>query len=203
MLFVLFQVHRTTSSYALVRIQPAPERSTRHRDCKWKGLGNQIENQVRENPRTSDLKAAWQPCKIDCSGHSLVGEGEPTRAVNACRIFCGTKVWVCVSKGQLNPEHGRAVSQPGWETHGQSRGSQGCTIGESSSTRLPFTSEEVILVKRPVPGAGIVFQQLGWYQPCEPAFPSKLDGLVCGPFLSGTLPAVWMKIVFLWKYFTV
>ena len=35
-----------------------------------------------------------------------------------------------------------------------------------------------------------MFQQLGWYRLYEPAFPSKLDRLVCGPFLSGTLPAV-------------
>ncbi|KAI4564800.1 hypothetical protein MJG53_015812 [Ovis ammon polii x Ovis aries] len=52
-------VHRTTSSYALVRYSLPLSASDPHRDCKWKGLGNQIENQVRENPRTSDLKAAW------------------------------------------------------------------------------------------------------------------------------------------------
>ena len=59
MLFVLFQVHRTTSFCALVRHSLPLSTWDPHRDCKWKELGNEIENQVRENPRTSDLKAAW------------------------------------------------------------------------------------------------------------------------------------------------
>ena len=191
------------------KIQPCPwALRTRTETANGKGLGIRYKIRFGRTQGQVTSKQRGQPCKIDCSGHSLVGGGgsQPEQSMLVAS-FGGTKVWVCVFKGQPNPERGSAVSHPGWETHGQSRGISGLhTWREQLYTTAFYIWRSDSWWKdnmRPVLGAGITFWQLGWHQPYEPVFPSKLDRLVCGPFLSGTLPAVWMKIVFLWKYFTV